>query len=489
MTNQAAGMTRQTTDVGYWAELLAMFDLPVLANTRSLIREMAEDPRFSLKDAGSRLMRDPGLALKIMRLAGTVQQRHFKVDPVNLNQAAMLLGIGKIREASEALAVIEDHYPPHVQSQLRRLYGRSVYTAMMAEDWARRRHDIDPDEVALGALLNSLGGLVLWAALPDKMERLTELKEQRGALPHEAEYVVLGFGIERFGHELACQWKLPQLVREGMEAKRAQESRTLGVIIAVQICRAAAYGWRGADVAENVRLAADYLGLDDEAFAEAVNGVTEDFNAIVDYFGLPPLPPLEIDRLAAQQGTHTTVAVRNDAFCLAPRSDTVITAVQKLSRREVLPSAAEDLLAEIATTLHDGLGLNRVVLAVPSADGASLTGRAVVGADYEPAFNRFRVPLREGQLFTLLMQKPAAFWLNDKNREGALQRIPRAVRELIGVESFYAMSIFVHGKPYALAYADRRSDTCALDARSFESFKRLVVLATRALEQIIPPSR
>lgn len=481
-------MAQHKTGVEHWVKRLDQFDLPVLVKTRGLVDGMVDDPRFSLKDAGGLLLRDAGLALKLMRLAGTVQQRHFKVDPVTLNQAAMLLGITRISETTEALNLIEEHYPPHVQSQLVRLYGRATYTAMMAEDWAHRRHDIEPDEVALAALLNSLGGLVLWAAMPDKMERLTELKDIQGALPHEAEYVVLDFGIEHFGHELARQWQMPQLVIEGMEAGRAQESRSLGVILAVQVCRAAAYGWRGPEAIENVRLAADYLGMDPESFAEAVNEVTEDFNAIVDHYGLLPMPPLDIERLE-ESAEESAKVVCKDAFCLAPRSDVVVAIVQRLAKPDALFSSAEALLAELATTMHDGLGLNRVVFAVPSGDGSALTAHTVVGADYEPAFNRFRVPLREGQLFTLLMQKPAAFWLNDANREGAWPRVPRPVRELIGVESFYAVSIFVHGKPYALAYADRRLESCRLDKRSFESFKRLIVLATKVLEQIVVPSR
>ena len=45
--------------------------------------------------------------------------------------------------------------------------------------------------------------------------------------------------------------------------------------------------------------------------------------------------------------------------------------------------------------------------------------------------------------------------------------------QLIGVDSFFVLSVFVDSAPYGLFYADRREPACALDARSFEDFKRL----------------
>lgn len=139
--------------------------------------------------------------------------------------------------------------------------------------------------------------------------------------------------------------------------------------------------------------------------------------------------------------------------------------------------------------LHHGLGLNRVVFARLEGDAQQpvLAAEAMMGTDYEPHFNRFRLSLRGGGLFEALMKKPAAVWLNSANEARLWPWVPENVKALIRVRSFFAMSLFVEGRPLGLVYADRRGEACSLDARAFEGFKRLVGGACKALGAVSRP--
>ncbi len=473
-------MTHQSME--RWIEACAAADLPVLHASRSFFRDLAEDTRLNMKKVGRALWRDAGLALKVLRMARDLQRQGMKTEITSLEKAVMMLGIERIAAAALDSPAIEERFPPPLQAQLRRLYGRCYHTALLAESWATRRHDISPDEVAMAGLFYNLGGLALWANAGARMMQLIELRSAPGVLPHEAEYVVFGFGIEPFGHALAERWTLPQLVVESMESRYARELRTLGVMLAAQIAHEAGHAWRDRGVGQNVALSAEYLDLEPPEFMEAVNAVSEQFNETCKDYGAEPLIMLDEMRLElAEASQHSTA---NRLFCLAPRADVLRRSARQLASGPAVVDDERVTIDEALTAMRDGLGLNRAVFARLTPDGQSLIADAQIGTEYEPAFNRFQLPLNGNNLFSVLMKKPTTFWLNETNRSKVWAHIPEAVRGLIGVKGFFAMSAFVNGVPLGLFYADRRSEACDLDAKSFDDFKRLVVLAVKRLERV-----
>ena len=133
--------------------------------------------------------------------------------------------------------------------------------------------------------------------------------------------------------------------------------------------------------------------------------------------------------------------------------------------------------------MRDALGLNRLMFARRLDDG-SLVPQVLVGTEYEPEFNHLRFEADPASLFSVLMRKPSAVWLKEDNLGKYWSHVPVGLRNLLETPSFMAMSVFIGDKPFGLLYADRRNAGCHLDARSFETFKRLVTLITRRLEQL-----
>ncbi|KPK38959.1 MAG: hypothetical protein AMJ69_07010 [Gammaproteobacteria bacterium SG8_47] len=131
--------------------------------------------------------------------------------------------------------------------------------------------------------------------------------------------------------------------------------------------------------------------------------------------------------------------------------------------------------------MHDGVGLNRVVFAVLSSDRQSLTARSIVGAENDPVFNRFAMRLNPPNLFTRLLEKQQAIWVNDDTRAKVWPLLPVEFRKLIATNTFFAMSLFINDKPIGMFYADRHSDACQLDETSYNQFKQLVTLVSRSL--------
>ena len=134
--------------------------------------------------------------------------------------------------------------------------------------------------------------------------------------------------------------------------------------------------------------------------------------------------------------------------------------------------------------MHDGIGLNRVVFALLTQERHQLRARAIAGSDNDPAFNRFLIELNGAHLFTRLMEKPQALWINDTNRVKFWPLVPRPFQRIIRGNSFLVLSVFVKGKPVGMFYADRHSAACHLDAHAYHRFKQLGMLAAQAMESV-----
>lgn len=464
-----------------WVEEFVGAKLPILSSTREMMERVESDGRLSMKDVGRVLQQDPVMALTVIRLGNERENQRLRSELTTLEQAAMMLGLGRLAEQVAKLPTVEEAIPRPVQAHLRRVMGRSYYASLLAGAWAHDRHDMVPTEVSLGALLYNLGEIALWTREPSRMAELAVVKERCRVPTHEAEYVVLGSALEPLSHALAERWSLPPMVLESMQARFAQESRTLGVMLAAQIARYAFSGWRDPYFVQELELACDYLHVELEVLVKQVNAVTTEFNKVADSYDLPAIPLLIDELIQAAQARLEKGSGRG--LCLAPRWDRVKGLYARLGEEK------KDPIPLLLEALHHGLGLNRVVFARLSGeeDQPVLVAESLIGTDYEPRFNRFRLPLSTGGLFKILMNKPSAVWINAQNREKYWPLVPEDVKGLIGVPSFYAMSVFAHGKPVGLIYADRHSRACALDTRSFEVLKRFVTLTGRRLEAITPP--
>ncbi|MDX5375499.1 MAG: HDOD domain-containing protein [Gammaproteobacteria bacterium] len=455
-------------------------ELPILPETLAHIEALRARDDMAMREIGQELLLDPGMALKLLQTANAHRQRHFHEDVVDLDKTVMLLGLERVVGMARELPTIAAPMDTHVQTQLRRLYARSWLASLLCEDWARHRHDIAPQEVALAGLFSHIGGITLWLQSSGQMMQLEALRQTPGATPEEAEYVVFGGSIECFGHALAGAYGLPRLVVESLSSRYAQESRTLGVMLAAQVAYQATHGWQAPHCRALLDMARQYLDLPWEAFVESTNRILAGFNQRAGHYGIRPLALLEDEPPAVGTGHKAPVA-----FCLAPRGDRLASVVATLSRGEGEPGT---YLAQALELMRDALGLNRLFFARRLADG-TLAPEALVGTDYEPDFNHLRFSPEPANLFSALMQKPSAVWVNEDNARKYWGHVPTALRALLDGPSFMAMSVFVDGEPYGLLYADRRNPACRLDARSFDTFKRLVSMLARRLEQLLPADR
>ncbi|NEX20111.1 HDOD domain-containing protein [Thiorhodococcus mannitoliphagus] len=453
-------------------------ELPLLSQTSAALAEVLRDELAPLRRITGVVLRDPALALRVLQRANAVPRRHPSFQLRSLEEAAQMLGTRTLaRLAGEAASERSLGDRPRIQAY-RQTAGRAVLSALLALDWAELDRDRFPAEISLAALLHNLGERYLIAHGDARMQRYLDMVGRCNAYPHEVEYVTLGESLETIGYRLAGLWELPLLIREAMRARNAQHPRTLCVMLATQIARYACAGWPHPMQGQDLRLVAGLLDLDVAALRARINRVLDNFNVGVDTYALEPLPPLPLESGEAALPCEAL-------FCLAPRADDYARAEQDLEGISKGRQVCEDRTAIFRTMLrglHRGLGLSRVVVALYDPERHAVRAEHLIGTDFEPGFNRFVLPMSEAGLFAGLVENAGGVWLGDEPSAGL--EMPEMVRALTGADSFFACSLRLGGQPLGLVYADRRDASCALDARSFQGFLRLVRMAEASLERL-----
>jgi len=449
-------------------------ELPILAWTRHDFAALLADDLAPLRKIALSVMADPALALRVLQRANAVPHRHFTAEVAMLEDAIHMLGTQTVLQLETAAPVADAVLAPTRLASYQRCAGRAVLAAFLAHDWAESDRDRLPAEVSLAALLNHLGELFLLAHGDPRINRYLELVEINHLLPHEAEYLSLGESLEELGYQLAQQWQLPAMVREAMRARNAQFPRTLCVMLATQVASHAFSGWQRPTQMTDLRLTAQLLALELPELLQRINAVLIAFNDAATKYAVKPLKLLPVDGDIA---LPTSWAV---SFCLAPRANEIA-----ICRAAWEPDAAaltqDEVLMLLVRTLHHGLGLNRVVFARYHARRRLLSAEHLVGTDFEPLFNQFRVTVEDDSLMSELLATPTALWLNADNSATLTPRLPPGLLELTGIDQCFFASVWIGTQVLGIVYADRRSRSCQLDARSYATFSHLVSEASAVL--------
>lgn len=135
--------------------------VPVLSATAAEIARMRdEQERISGTALAGAILRDPLMTLRVLRFLYAHRTRSQTADITTMAHAIMMLGQARFFREFEELPAIEDRLDAAAVDSVRALMIRSRLSALLARDWAVQRHDIDPEEVMVAALLHDVPKLL-----------------------------------------------------------------------------------------------------------------------------------------------------------------------------------------------------------------------------------------------------------------------------------------------------------------------------------------
>lgn len=473
-----------------WLERLAGQHLPLLPESARLLSGISPQSGMPVDRLCGATAADPGAVLEVLRRANAPRRKNLSNRVATLENAAQMLGVAQVQSLPDSLAVVPmDRQSQDVQAYLQ-VVVRSYHAGLQAYHWAVYRGERVPKEVFTAGLLHDVGEMML--ALHGgvaELKRIRQLQRLERMPADEAQYVVLGFSLEQLSLGLARRWNLPELLLQSLEAEYAQQPRVLGVMLAAQLARLSEMGWYGEDLQECLEGAATLLEVPvDDLSVQARIHAVEAARDVAHIANLPSarrLPMLPGEE-PAEEGDGPEAEPEPDGpvhFCLMPQWAVYDEVVARLEDHG-LDLNLHDLMTHVMRALHDGLGLNRVVFAMLSRDRSVLQARYLAGTDNDPAFSQFRLNMERNHLFSRLLEREQAVWLNEENHARFWPLVPDGVKKLIQTDTFFAASVVVEAKPIGLFYADRHLPDSRLDANAYQRFKRLSQLSSQAIGRL-----
>lgn len=120
-----------------------------------------------------------------------------------------------------------------------------------------------------------------------------------------------------------------------------------------------------------------------------------------------------------------------------------------------------------------GIGLGRTLIFIPEPGNKVLRVSDAFGQD-TGHLHAFKLPLNPPNLFTKLMQKPAALRVDKTSNNSIMTLLPAAFEEATNeVDHFFTTSLFVGKTPLALIYADQGAEGAPMEELLYTYFKTI----------------
>ncbi len=470
-----------------WLDKVGTLNFPVLQRTKTRFEDEASLNNEIVTDI---LENDVGMAINVIHHVNTHARGHLNHRLTTLDYAAMMLGIGKIREIalnSQAVEELPDKLSPH----LLQAYGHALQSALLARDVSMMRNDLVPDELYLAGLLHSLGGLAMWLLAPAGMRSVSRLLQRPCRTSDEVEYLVFGFSQNDLSYVLARKWNMPDAVSEAMQAGAASQARLRGVVMAEQLSFLIENNGDTSAVTTCLAQMTQFLGRGPEEVLERLYIIHNNYLKVAKQYGMP----FE-ERLAGWQGVADKGAVIDEAdaaeplnteplnkeplderhtLCIAPRIELLSFLDSYLEGNSAQGDfLLADFLDQAVHLLHDAVGLNRVMYATIVSDTDCLQARYSAGADRDLSFNLLSVDLAHNSVFRQLLDQQSPLWVTTAMWDQMSEAIPSILSKINPTHSFFAYGFSMRGKPHGVFYADRRVKGCQLDHHAFQRFQALV---------------
>lgn len=513
--------------------------LPVFSHTLREFRRALMEPEVNWKTIGNIVLKDPGLVLQTFQQLNSGSKRATRLEVSDISQAVMLLGMERVKQLTQGLQVLEQTLSVDIATKYTKAVYRAIHAAYHARNWAQWRNDFAPEEVYIATLLHSIPELALWVSEPQKIYELRRRIYKDRMSADEAHHITLGQSLQHYGRRVTSDMQLPCLLVDVFRPENASLPRIHGVLLAVQLANAVEFGWYSEKVGNILAQVAEYINksLDDTTQIIHQNALLVarkwPYKTVRPMASLLALIPSDDDVLInaefpdvlvtkeTNQSNGTTTAkatlravvsqtddverksgsitieevtkrpaakqepaeVKLDvesSVCFSPQPALFAKAIKDLEAGQGTLDVS-DIVRIVVHAMHDGLGFHRVVFATRPLTRPYLEARFMAGTDNDPAFNQFRIKLDNHNLFSRILEKPAAIWINDDNRNRYWQSIPSDFKVLVKVNSFCAASIHVDAKPMGLFYADRHSKGCEIDKQAFGLFRHIGQLTAKCL--------
>jgi len=520
-------------------------DLPVFSASVNHVRRISNDAQSGAMSLAMEIMKDANLTTKLLQLANSSYYNRGRGNINSVSKAVITLGFGTIQSLCLTLKIIDSFQGEHSGIDMNAMLLNSFLTAGMAKEVAERAGIRDIEQGYVCGLLHGLGEIVLAYTLPEKYIEMQALEKQGELSWDKIQQQALGGSISAIGQRMAEQWGFPKTVVKTLESydgkKRSMNESNFNQALATHSHSSIALvyqrpGTAGQDLGKVMQSLSDAVGVPREEVESSMNATFKSCCGLIEDYGLQKallMPPVretgdplldktsrqfayfagsrddvENDSVAIKKNTskqdnqaenslnkskaekHSTSeqSRKQQAAVAATESSGVnaqvqLEVLQQITALMTSKAGVHHVFAKVVEGINIGVGFDRAILCLLSADHKHLQGRLAFGDDVDELKEYFNIPIQEQRnLFIKVLREGNEACVNNVNAVEWRSVIPENYKKSLDSSAFIIGAISANKRPVGLFYADNGPSNRGVSEVEQQGFIQFLNQARLALQ-------
>ena len=483
-------------------------DLPVFSATVNRIQQVSSSEESDAMALAMAIMKDANLSAKILKIANSSTYHRGGPAITVVSRAVVLIGFAKIKNICLTLKLIEGFHQSHPDLNVPGLLMRSFLNGNIASDLSMRsRHQGDPEEAYINALLFGLGEIVVAHTMPSAYRKML-VERRKGTYPwQKIQKAMLGGTFSDIGQDLARSWGHPPQVVQAMaqkdevtEGEQATQIAGLSYELLEQLYGLDDKGEHS--FSESLEDLGTVTGLSAEEISESTMRCYQRVSQTASDYGLScgsmvrnyvPTGDDTKDELMRQMAFITAQHVEAEREHEFPQEtiedtrnsyaeqqlDYLQQVTDMINQGEALPK----ILKTIVTAMEKCSQLDRAQLCLVNRSGDQLQAKIAEGEVLDPIQSYFtrRKDGSQNDMFFRVMSRGATLLVSDLDENGWLERIPQDFVREVECQGFVVAPVVVKDRVIGMLYGDRLKGRGPLDEQDFKVFSQFASQARLAL--------
>ncbi len=455
-------------------------DFPAFSQTISILNRASSSETESLSTVANAILKDISLTNKILRIVNSAYYHRGGDKISTISRAVVMLGIEPIKSLAASLMLFDHLQDKSQADQLMENAVVSLFSALLANDMARKHNIRQHEEAFLCSLLQQLGKLLVRFYLHEESLAIDQQVDNYGLEESTAAIKVLGTTYHDLGMAVAREWGFPAQIINSMKPLTDaqlydpdQQPDSLQVIanFSNEISQTLQHG---DDCGEDpfAHISQRYhqlLDIDSDKISSLIRGSQDElsrfselinFNLANSHFYHQLSGDLDADSAqdAGSDDTQDIITILEESTLPPVRqtSEKALTdGIQDITNTLTGDYNINQILQMILETIYRGLGGSRVLLGLRNKATNCIEGKYGYGEDIEDLIHNFTIPLTyQADVFHVAFSKNVDIKIDATDDEKIRDKIPQWYHRKIGSKFFILFPIVVQHSPLAVIYID-----------------------------------
>ncbi len=466
----------------FWVHKFTNHGMPVAGRIINEINKLTGSNETQLNQLTEVVLRDPNLTSHVLRVANSVSYNYGKSPVSTVSRAIVLIGLKGTRALCISLLLIDSMLDKGNKERLLQVMGMSFHAAAQARRLVQAMGENIEEEVFIAALLFNLGEMAFWTT-EHQTEDKKRLFDNDKLVRREAMEEILGTSFKLMTRELSKQWRLSETLDSALNPGKTPDRKIVAVLLADKVSRIAQDGWDTQQMQQTISEVERFTGMETDACTKMMYETVEEAAEVARQYGasnvchfIPTREKVLVCELDTPNEKAKSKILNSDAHLQ-------LSILRDLTRSASEQRDVNTIFHMVIEGMHRGIGLERVCIAFIQKH--MVTARYALGlgtSGWKKEFDFDVGPFTEN-IFTHCIEHGGSAWLDeDFVKENGLL-FPKEITGILGKVPCLMHILELHGKRFALFYADRADYGGVIDKDQYESFAHFAEQTQLTLSQ------